>query len=185
MNILLLLLIIFQHYSFQNKNQDKLMQIDKRFEFGRYIVITGSCHSGSAIEILFNNKIVHHSCGGDGMFTDIDTMDLNKDGRLDFVFGYTFDDYSTLGMLISKRNKRNYKTISITDDLYKTYDCSLEPYSFDNKGLKEFVLTDIDNDGNKDILTMLMIDTLGKILPTDCSLSFKNQELLRLFETNH
>ena len=179
MKALLLLMFVVQQCSFTPSRQDGFTENKKRFNFGKYIVLTGSCNKGSGIEILESGKSVYYSCGGDGQFVEIDTMDINKDGMLDFVFAYAFDDYTNLGMLISTGSKNKYETISITDNLFKTLDCSVNPYQIDDKRLKDFVLTDTDNDGNKDILTMAIQNSDRSVSATGCSKTILYQQLLQ------
>jgi len=179
MKILLLLILVVQQCSFTSSNQDNQIKNGKRRDFGKFVVLIGSCDKGSAIEIMESGKTVYYSCGGDGQFVEIDTMDINKDGISDFVFAYAFDDYTNLGMLISTGNKNKYETISITDNLFKTLDCSVNPYQIDDERLKDFVLTDIDNDGNKDILTMSIQNSDGSVSATGCSKTILYQQLLQ------
>lgn len=179
--LLTLLLLLLQCSSKNNTNSTLIKNI-KTWNFGIYNVFTGNCNKGSDIHILRSGKSLFYSCGGDGAFGDLDTMDINKDGLMDFVFVYAFDDYSCLGMLVSKGDN-SYESLSISDDLYKRYDCSVEPYKIDDKNLKDFILFDINHDGNKDIITIAYKNKGGKFVSTGCSRVILYNQLIRKLES--
>lgn len=174
------ILLVFQLGSFPNSLQITTLENERRFNFGKYVVVTGSNVKGSAISILERGKIIYKNQGGDGIFSAIDTVDINQDKRLDFVFSYAFDDYTNLGILVSKGKRNKYEIISITDEIYKNQDCSFEPYQPDDKRIKDFILTDIDGDGKIDILTNAIVNSNSKIVATECSKVILHPQLLEM-----
>ncbi|MDO9353898.1 MAG: hypothetical protein Q7T55_09395 [Solirubrobacteraceae bacterium] len=163
-----LMLLFLLQCSSKLSNNTVLIKNKKTLDFGEYTVITGDCSKGSVIHIFLRGKSYFYSCGGDGVFGDMDTLDINKDGLMDFIFIYAFDDYSCLGMLVSDGDN-SYESLSISNDIYKRYDCSVAPYNMDDINLKDFILIDIDQDGNKDIVTIAYRSIDGKFVLTGCS----------------
>ena len=182
MKTILLIILIFKICISPHAYQESLLADQKKIDFGNYTVITGSCDKGSAIEIFDGGKSIYNSCGGDGMYIDIDTMDINKDKIPDFVFVYAFEDGSTLGMLVSTREKKRYKNLNLCDDLFNKFDCSTEPYKPDDNRLKDFIIADIDKDGNKDIITIAIKNIDGSVTSTDCSITILHHQLQDLLK---
>jgi hypothetical protein len=175
-DFLILIFALFQLPSIQSSNHS--IKNKKIWRFGTYTVSTGSCNDGSAIEICQSKKILFSSCGGDGKFGDVDAMDINGDGFMDFVFVYKFDDNNCLGMLISKAD-HSYESLDLLDDLYSKYDCSTKPYNRSEKNLKEFSFFDVNNDGEKDVVTMVYKNKKEKVILTDCSRVILHKELVK------
>ncbi len=179
MKVVILLMFFVNLCSSQCRYKESSIKNENKFSFGEYIVVTGSCDKGSIISISRRGKNVFRSCRGDGKYAAIDTMDINQDKKMDFVFSYAFDDYSSLGIIVSTRGRGRYEIISIEDDLYSDQDCSVEPYQVNDVRIKDFILTDFDKDGKKDILTIGVQNPDYGVQETECSRIILHQQLLQ------
>jgi len=172
-------LLFFLCCALSNKAQGKLTA--KVFDFGSYKVEIDSCanNSGSIIVIKQNGKKIYEYCRHDGVYVDVDTVELNRDSIVDFVFTYAYDDHTTLGIILSSNNRVKYSQIDVTDDLYAKEDCN---YKFDEKMIKDFIITDLDKDAKADIVTIALGSRGGEIVTTECSRIFLNKELLKIIK---
>ncbi len=172
-----LLFFLFSYCSSPNRPIEKSLQYEKRWNYGKVTVVTGFDGQNPVIEILKGGVQVFIKKGGDAAYGDIDTLDINKDGMLDFVFESKYEDGSTIGMLVSIKKKRTYKIFNIADNILNKYDCSTVPYDQGDSRLKSFVLVDIDKNGKRDIVTMAIRNKQGTIESTGCSKNILYEEI--------
>lgn len=174
---IILLSLFFQSCAINNQNNHE--NDVKVFDFDQCKVKISACNnnSGSSIEIIENGKRIFYSCDNDGAYFEVDTIDINKDKKRDFIFIYSYDDYSTLGAIVSVGNE--YKKLCIMDNLYNKHDCSVEPYEVGDEKIKRFVIIDINEDGKKDVVTIAGKNDNGSISTTECSIVILNEELIR------
>jgi hypothetical protein len=180
MRKIVLFFVLIQLGTLTCKNQEILLIEEKKFNFGKYKIITGGCDSGSAVFILKHKKIVFQNFGGDGIFMSFDTISITNDHIPDFIFTYAFDDYTTLGMLLSCKDRKRFRILNLTDNIFKSIDCSLEPYSIDDNRIKDFIISDINNDGLKEVITLAVQNPNHSITCTQCSMVFTHDQLLEI-----
>jgi len=171
-----LLFLLFSYCS----SPEKPLQYEKRWNYGKFTVVTGFDEQNPVITILQDDVQVFSKKGGDAAYGDIDTMDINKDGMLDFVFESKYEDGSTVGMLVSVKKKQTYKIYNIADDILNKYDCSTAPYAQGDARLKSFVLMDVDKNGKRDIVTMAIRNKQGLMETTGCSIKILYEEIAKI-----
>jgi hypothetical protein len=129
-----------------------LVQSSEQHEwhFGAYTVYAGECAVNTALTITRGRDTLYYNCGGDGMgYTMVDTINLNNDTLPDFVYAYTMEEYTVIGVLVSRHGKTHYQDVDVID--------VFDPITYDTTIAKDAVirtlwLCDINNDGRRDIL---------------------------------
>jgi hypothetical protein len=174
---LTLLFLLLSCCSSPNRPVKRALQYEKRWNYGKVTVVTGFDAQKPVIKIFQSGAQVFIKKGGDAAYGEVDTLDINKDGMLDFVFESRFEDGSTVGMLVSVKRKHTYKIYNIVGDILNKYDCSTAPYDQGDPRLKSFVLVDIDKNGKRDIVTMAIRNKEGVIESTGCSKNILYEEL--------
>lgn len=129
----------------------------KTYNFGSLTVKTGFCGQQSQIEILKSGTTVFKKCGGDGLYSRVDTLHINNDREPDYVFSYILEDYFNIGLLVSD-NKGGYTYKILDKEHYSPRAFSLDLAFDKNKQEVEFIITDADKDGRKDIVANLHYD---------------------------
>jgi hypothetical protein len=153
--------ILFALFFFIAGIKCKSQDFIKVYNFGDYRVETGFCKSNTSLKIYKQNKIVYSDCSGDGVgYFLVNTMYLNNDNVPDFIFGYKMEDYSLVGLLLSKNTSPFYGSIDIKE--------IFDPLTYGNikisknETIKPLILRDIDNDGRKDILINIIENNNNK-----------------------
>jgi hypothetical protein len=120
------------------------------WHFGAYTVRAGECATNTALTISRGSDTLYYNCGGDGFgYTIVDTISLNNDSLPDFVYAYQMEEYTVIGMLVSRPGKKHYLDIDITYDFDpQTYDTTIAKDAV----IQTLVLRDINNDGRRDML---------------------------------
>lgn len=177
----LFLFFVFFSCSF-NHEFEKSFQYEKQWKYGNFTVITGFDKSEPVIEIFKANARFFFKKGGDGAYGNIDTLDINRDGIPDFVFETKYEDGSTIGIIVSVRNKSNYRIYNIADDILYKYDCSTAPYDQSDSRIKSFIVTDIDKNGKRDIITMAIRNKNGGVSLTSCSKKILYEEIQKMIK---
>lgn len=175
-----LLFLLFSYCSSPNRPIEKPLQYEKRWNYGQVTVVTGFDAQSPVIKILQGGVQVFSKKGGDAAYGEIDTLDINKDGMMDFVFESRYEDGSTVGMLVSVKKKHTYKIYNIADDILNKYDCSTAPYDQGDTRLKSFILVDVDKNGKRDIVTMALRNKQGAIESTGCSKNILYEEIQKV-----
>ncbi len=97
-------------------------------------------------------------------FDQIDKIDIDADGILDFIYSLQMDDYSIIGILVSNSKIPYYKSFDIIDvssaQLYAN-----TPLAKGEK-LKQFLLIDNNKDGEKELLTNVILKK-DKVVPIE------------------
>lgn len=129
----------------------------KSYNWDTYSVKTGYCEQQSQIEVQKLGAVIFKHCGGDGLYSLVDTLYINSDNEPDFVFSYILEEYFNIGLLVSD-NKGNYTYKLLDKEYFSPATFSLDHAFNKNKQEVEFIITDADNDGLKDIVVNLHYD---------------------------
>jgi hypothetical protein len=136
--------------------QDEPRRI-KQYTFGSLQLTTDTCNNGALVKVKTNGRVLHTSCFQDVVFIGgLDTLDINSDSKLDFIFTLQSDDYSTLTLLLSDKQSFAYSSHDLGDissaELYSDYELKetevLRDFILINRGRNAYVLTNAITDGN-------------------------------------
>jgi hypothetical protein len=180
MKSLILLFAVIKVFTLSCKNQDIILLDEKKFNFGKYSVTTGGCDSGSVIIIMEGDRKIFQDIGGEGMYISVDTINISEDHNPSFIFSYAYEEDRTLGMLVSTNCREKFKVLNITDDLFKSFDCPFETSEIQKNSIKDFVISDIDNDGKQDVITIAYKTSDKSVKPTNCSKVYTHDQLLEI-----
>lgn len=130
--------------------------VSQKYYFKNFVLETSSCKDGADITIFKNNKIIYKACFVDAFrFEHIDETHINADGISDFIYSLQMDDYSIIGILVSNPKVPFYKSFDIIDvfsaDTYKNITLAKD------EEIKEFLITDNNNDKEKEILINVIL----------------------------
>jgi hypothetical protein len=130
--------------------------VSQKYYFKNFLIETDSCKDGANIKILKNNKTIYKKCFIDGFrFDQIDKIDINGDGILDFIYSLQMDDYSIIGILVSNSKIPYYKSFDIIDvssaQLYANVALTK------GEKIKPFLIVDNNKDGEKEMLTNVIV----------------------------
>lgn len=125
-------------------------------------MITSKCQDGAKIKIKFGNDLLFENCYVDAFsINNFDSLDINSDGVIDFLFTLQSDDYCTLVALISQNDTMSYKSYDLIDIM------SAELYStqkiVESDVIKEYIIVK-SSSGKLNIMTNVLLRN-GEIIP--------------------
>ncbi len=151
-------------------------ELFKKYVFKNFTVETDSCNYGAKIKLFRNSKVIYQNCFADAFrINKVDTIDLNKDKLLDFVFTLQSDDYSTLDILLSNTNPIFYKSFHITDitsaELYNSIHLRKD------ESIEDFIITKPFKNGERRIITNIILRRKQVIPLKNFSQTFTTNEI--------
>jgi|GEM_PF-4544066 len=144
--------------------------------YGDYTIETGFCGQRAGINIYKKQQPIYSLCFGDGYYSHIDTYTLNNDGIPDFIYVFSFEDYSFLGTLVSSPDTPYYKNIDLD---YEIMDCIAEKSrNYDIHEIHDMAFVDTDGDGDKEILTYIGLGENYKFIAIPgCTDTIKREQI--------
>lgn len=130
--------------------------LSKTYSFGSYTVVTGFCGEQSQISIVKSDKVIFKDCSGDGFYSLVDTLNLNTDNQPEFIYAYASEDFYTIGILASGNN--TYRKISLPKQHTSPNSFMLDMAMKKEEQEIEFILTDVNKDGKKDLVANLKLN---------------------------
>lgn len=150
LSLLLLLLSSFDVDSIEYK---------KEYSFSSYKVITGFIDESSTMLIYKEGKKVFEQKGGDGYYMKVDTIHINDDGIIDFVYSYNLETYYGIGFLISHNGAKTYRNILTDTEYWDPRDYEQDSSKLNGiKKIADFVVADANGDGKTDIIANIGFD---------------------------
>ena len=145
----------------------------KQYNFNGLQLTTDTCQTGTLVKIDSQESVLYTNCFQDIFFIGgLDTLDINSDSKLDFIFTLQWDDYSTLTLLLSDKQSFAYTSHDLGDissaELYSDYELR------EKEVLREFIL--IDSGANAYVLTNTITDgkTMRSIINFTDTVSLKS-----------
>ena len=153
----------------------------KTYNWDTYSVKTGFCEQQSQIAIQKSNVVIFKNCGGDGVYSRVDTLYINNDKAPDFVFSYILEDYFNIGLLISD-DKGGYKHKLLNKEYFSPSTYTLDFALKRDKQEVEFTINDVDNNGYRDIVVNLHFDGQNYKAIKNYTDTLYNNELLQAIQ---